>query len=321
MSDADLVQPPRGHRPRARLHAARRSSSGAISGDGAFTKRCHALLEQITGARKALLTTSCTHALEMAALLLDIAAGRRGHLPVVHVRLDGQRLRAARRAAGVRRHPARHAQPRRDARSRRRSRRGRGRSSSSTTPASAARWTRSWPIAARHGICRSSRTTRTACSAATRAGRSARSARWRRSAFTRPRTSPAARAARCSINDERFVERAEIIREKGTNRSRFFRGQVDRYTWVDVGSSYLPSDLLAAYLLAQLEARDDIQRAAAGDLVAATRRRSRPGPARGAADCRSCRPAASTRRICSTCCCRRSRRARALIAPCARGRS
>jgi dTDP-4-amino-4,6-dideoxygalactose transaminase len=55
------------------------------------------------------------------------------------------------------------------------------------------------------------------------------------------------------------VERAEIIREKGTNRSRFFRGEVDRYTWVDVGSSYLPSDLLAAYLLAQLDAHADIQ--------------------------------------------------------------
>jgi dTDP-4-amino-4,6-dideoxygalactose transaminase len=61
------------------------------------------------------------------------------------------------------------------------------------------------------------------------------------------------------INDPALVERAEILREKGTNRSRFFRGQVDKYTWVDVGSSYLPSELLAAFLLAQLEARDRIQ--------------------------------------------------------------
>jgi dTDP-4-amino-4,6-dideoxygalactose transaminase len=61
------------------------------------------------------------------------------------------------------------------------------------------------------------------------------------------------------INDPRFSERAEIIREKGTNRSRFFRGEIDRYTWVDLGSSYLPSDLLAAYLLAQLESREAIQ--------------------------------------------------------------
>jgi dTDP-4-amino-4,6-dideoxygalactose transaminase len=61
------------------------------------------------------------------------------------------------------------------------------------------------------------------------------------------------------INDPVLIERAEIIREKGSNRSRFFRGQVDKYTWVDVGSSYLPSELLAAFLLAQLEAREQIQ--------------------------------------------------------------
>jgi dTDP-4-amino-4,6-dideoxygalactose transaminase len=60
------------------------------------------------------------------------------------------------------------------------------------------------------------------------------------------------------INDERYIERAEIIREKGTNRSRFFRGEVDKYTWVDIGSSYLPSDLLAAFLYAQLEAREQV---------------------------------------------------------------
>ena len=61
------------------------------------------------------------------------------------------------------------------------------------------------------------------------------------------------------INDPSLKERAEIIREKGTNRSRFFRGQVDRYTWVDIGSSYLPSDILAAYLFGQLEQRRSIQ--------------------------------------------------------------
>jgi len=60
------------------------------------------------------------------------------------------------------------------------------------------------------------------------------------------------------IRDERFIERAEIIREKGTNRKLFFRGQVDKYTWVDLGSSYLPSELIAAFLLAQLEHFDDI---------------------------------------------------------------
>ena len=61
------------------------------------------------------------------------------------------------------------------------------------------------------------------------------------------------------INDPQYTERAEIIREKGTNRSRLFRGEVDKYTWIDVGSSYLPSDMLAGFLYAQLEARDHIQ--------------------------------------------------------------
>ena len=62
------------------------------------------------------------------------------------------------------------------------------------------------------------------------------------------------------INDPRFVERAEILREKGTNRSKFFRGEVDKYTWVDLGSSYLPSELIAAFLYAQLEQADEITR-------------------------------------------------------------
>ena len=63
------------------------------------------------------------------------------------------------------------------------------------------------------------------------------------------------------INDSRHTDRAEVIREKGTNRARFFRGQVDKYSWVDIGSSYLPSDILAAFLHAQLEKRADIQAA------------------------------------------------------------
>src|SRR6185295_11194292 len=61
------------------------------------------------------------------------------------------------------------------------------------------------------------------------------------------------------INDARFHQRAEILREKGTNRASFFRGQVDKYTWVDIGSSYVPSDILAAFLYAQLQAATEIQ--------------------------------------------------------------
>ena len=63
------------------------------------------------------------------------------------------------------------------------------------------------------------------------------------------------------VNDENYIERAEILREKGTNRSKFFRGQVDKYTWVDFGDSYLPSELNAAYLWAQLEKADEINEA------------------------------------------------------------
>ncbi len=61
------------------------------------------------------------------------------------------------------------------------------------------------------------------------------------------------------INDKRYIDRAEILREKGTNRKRFFRGEVDKYSWVDAGSSYLPSEILAAVLCAQLRAKDEIQ--------------------------------------------------------------
>src|SRR5215218_630553 len=61
------------------------------------------------------------------------------------------------------------------------------------------------------------------------------------------------------INDEQFIKRAEVIREKGTNRSQFFRGEIDKYGWVDIGSSFLPSDIIAAFLWAQLENLDAIQ--------------------------------------------------------------
>ena len=123
------------------------------------------------------------------------------------------------------------------------------------------------------------------------------------------------------INDPPLVERAEILREKGTNRSRFFRGQVDKYTWVDVGSSYLPSDILAAYLCAQLESRDAIQARAARDLEPLRRRAGRLGRRSTASAGRTCRRTASTRPTCTTCCCRRWTPARRSSRICGRGRS
>ena len=137
-------------------------------------------------------------------------------------------------------------------------RRGRRRSCPSTTPASAARWTRSWrsPSAPRPAGHRGRRARPARRLQA--AGRSARSGTSRRCRSTRRRTSSAGEGGALLVNDERFVERAEIIREKGTNRSQFFRGQVDKYTWVDVGSSYLPGEIVAAFLWAQLEEADAI---------------------------------------------------------------
>lgn len=231
---------------------------GTIAGDGPFTKRCHALLEQITGARRALLTTSCTHALEMAALLLDIRPGDevicpsftfvstvnafvlRGARPVfVDIRpdtlnIDERAIEAAitlRTKALIVLHYA----------------------------GVACEMDTIMAIAARHGLPviednahglfgrYKNRPLGSFGALATQS-------------FHETKNVTCGEGGALLINDDRFVERAEILREKGTNRSRFFRGEIDRYTWVDVGSSYLPSDLLAAYLLAQLEARDDIQR-------------------------------------------------------------
>ena len=91
------------------------------------------------------------------------------------------------------------------------------------------------------------------------------------------------------INDPALIERAEVLREKGTNRSRFYRGQVDKYTWVDVGSSYLPSEILAAYLWAQIEAREAIQAHRHGHLEPLRRRAGRLGGRARRRAGRSCR--------------------------------
>jgi dTDP-4-amino-4,6-dideoxygalactose transaminase len=231
---------------------------GAISGDGPFTKRCHALLEQVLGASRVLLTTSCTHALEMAALLLDIAPGDevvcpaftfvssinafalRGAVPrFVDIRpdtlnLDEQLLEAAitpRTKAILVVHYA-----------------GVGCDMESIMRIAERH---RLPVVEdnAHGLFGTYR------------GRPLGSfGALSTLSFHETKNLTCGEGGALVINDARFVARAEILREKGTNRSRFFRGEIDRYTWVDVGSSYLPSDLLAAYLWAQLEARDEIQR-------------------------------------------------------------
>ena len=232
-------------------------AAGHSSGDGRFSKRCHAILEEQVGVRKALLTTNCTHALEMAALLLDIRPGDevivpdftfvstvnafvlRGATPVFAdirpdtLNLDETRLEqliTSRTRAIVPVHYA-----------------GVGCEMDDILD-----------IAARHNVAvvednahglfgrYKGRNLGTFGAMATQS-------------FHETKNFTCGEGGALLINDPQYVERAEIIREKGTNRSRFFRGQVDKYTWVDLGSSYLPSDLLAAFLCAQLECRSEIQ--------------------------------------------------------------
>ena len=230
-----------------------------FSGDGSFTAHCHTLLEQSLGIQKALLTTSCTHALEMAALLLEIAPGDevvlpaftfpstanafvlRGARPVfVDIRADTlnidenqieQRITERTKAiflvhyAGV-----------------------------------GCEMDTILAIARRHGI------------AVVEDNAHGLYGRYRGRylgtfgqlaalSFHETKNFSCGEGGALLINDAQFNERAEILREKGTDRSRFFRGEIDKYNWVDVGSSYLPSDLLAAFLRAQLEHREQIQSA------------------------------------------------------------
>jgi len=132
-------------------------------------------------------------------------------------------------------------------------------------------------IAARHGVAVRRGQRHGAVRGNTRPHVGKRSGEWPPRAFTKPRTSPAAKGGALLLNDPAHVERAEIIREKGNEPSRFFRGQVDKYTWVDVGSSYLPSDILAAVLYAHWKDREAIPGGAEEDLGPVFRASARLG--------------------------------------------
>lgn len=233
--------------------------SGHLSGDGAFTHRCHTMLEALTGAPKVLLTTSCTHALEMAALLAGSGPGDevlcpaftfvssvnafalRGARPVfVDIRPDtlniDERLVEAAITPRTRALMVVHYA-------------GVG----CEMPALMA-------VAARHGlqvIEDNAHGLFGAYDGRTLGSYGATSTL----SFHETKNLTCGEGGALVINDPALVARAEILREKGTNRSRFYRGQIDKYTWVDIGSSYLPSDLLAAYLCAQLESWEEIQAA------------------------------------------------------------
>ena len=228
-------------------------ANGQISGDGMFTKKCHTFLEDELDIPKALLTTSCTHALEMAAFLLDIQPGDevivpsftfvstvnafvlRGARPVFcDIRSDTlnmdesqlEHLITPRTKAVVPVHYA-----------------GIGCEMETIMR-----------IASKHSIVVVEDNAHGLFGRykgqylGTFGSLAAQS-------FHETKNFTCGEGGALLINDVEYIERAEILREKGTDRSRFFRGQVDKYSWIDVGSSYLPSDLLAAFLYAQLEAR------------------------------------------------------------------
>jgi len=236
-----------------------RAAVGApkFAGDGSFTAQCHVLLEQSLRIQKALLTTSCTHALELAALLLDIEPGDevivpsftfpsatnafvlRGAKPLfVDIRADTLNIDESQIERRI------------------------------TTRTKAiflvhyagvgCEMDAIMAIARRHAI------------AVVEDNAHGLYGRYRGRylgtlgqlatlSFHETKNFSCGEGGALLINDANFNQRAEILREKGTNRSQFFRGEIDKYTWVDVGSSYLPADLLAAFLRAQLEHRDQIQ--------------------------------------------------------------
>lgn len=231
--------------------------NGHISGDGAFTKKCHAYLEQALGVPKALLTTNCTHALEMMALLLDIQPGDEIILPdfTFVSTVNAFVLRGAKPVFADIRHDTLNLDE--------------TKLEALITPKTKAIVPVHYAgvgcemdvileIANRHGVPvvednahglfgkYKGKLLGTFGAMASQS-------------FHETKNFSCGEGGALLINDEKYIERAEIIREKGTNRSRFFRGQVDKYTWVDVGSSYLPSDVLAAFLFGQLEMREKIQ--------------------------------------------------------------
>jgi len=233
-------------------------AKGHLAGDGSFTKLCSRWLESRIGVQSALLTHSCTGALEMAAMLADLGPGDevimpsftfvstanafvlRGAVPVfVDIRrdtlnIDAERIEAAitpRTRAIVPVHYA-----------------GVGCDMDAIMD-----------IARRHDLVviedaaqgiMSSYKGRPLGGIGHMAALS----------FHETKNIISGEGGALLVNDKRFLARAEIIREKGTNRSQFFRGQVDKYTWVDFGSSYLPSELIAAFLWAQIEEADAITR-------------------------------------------------------------
>ena len=232
-------------------------AAGHISGDGSFSRRSEQLLAKLLGSARVLLTTSCTHALEMAALLLRIQPGDEVIVPSFTFvsTINAFALRGATPVfADIREDTL----------------------NLDETELEKLLTDRTQVILPVHygGVgCQMDVIESIATDAGvsivednahglfgTFQGRQLGTfGSLSTQSFHETKNFTCGEGGALVVNDDDLVERAEIIREKGTNRSQFFRGQVDKYSWVDIGSSYVPSDLLGAMLLAQLEQRDRIQ--------------------------------------------------------------
>ena len=233
-------------------------ANGHASGNGPFTRRCHELLERELGVPKVLLTTSCTHALEMAAILLDCGPGDEIILPSFTFvsTANAFALRGARMVfADIRRDTLNLDETLLEGLITERTK--------AIVPvhyAGVACEMDAICAAARKHNVRVVEDNAHALFARYRGKFTGTFGALATQSFHETKNVTCGEGGALVVNDPALVERALIIREKGTNRSPFFRGQVDKYTWVDLGSSYLPSDLLAAFLSAQLEGRAEIQR-------------------------------------------------------------
>jgi dTDP-4-amino-4,6-dideoxygalactose transaminase len=231
--------------------------SSKISGDGEFTKKCHKWFEEKLQCKKALLTTSCTHALEMAAILLDVQAGDEVIMPSytfvstanAFVLRDAKIVFVDLRPDTMNMDETKIEQAITD-------------KTKVIVPVHyagvACEMDTIMDIANRHNLFVVEDAAQGMMSSYK--GK-ALGTIGHLGAFSFHETknyTSAGEGGLLIINDEKFIQRAEIIREKGTNRSLFFRGMVDKYSWVDIGSSYLMNDVSAAYLWGQLEKADEI---------------------------------------------------------------
>lgn len=231
---------------------------GKISGDGIFTKKCHDFFESTYGFKKALLTTSCTDALEMAAILLDIKEGDEVIVPSFTF-VSTANAFVLRGAKIVFADSCSH-HPNMDV----------SKLEALITPKTkvivavhyagmACDMDVIMELANKHNLFVVEDAAQSIHSfyKGKPLGSIGHLAAF---SFHETKNVSSGEGGMLVINDERFVKRAEIIREKGTNRSQFFRGEVNKYDWVDIGSSFLPSDIIAAFLFAQLENIDKIQK-------------------------------------------------------------